>query len=64
MGHLHIDKVRVLSVWSLSILHVVAWVSTLRYRVVQSYSVETGPSAQLAHADQHAPSTLVPPVCV
>ncbi|XP_055500158.1 WD repeat-containing protein 44 [Leucoraja erinacea] len=30
----------------------------------EPYSVETGTSAQPAHVDQHAPSTLVPPACV
>lgn len=32
-------------------------------RVIVSYSMETGPFAQLTHTCQHFPSTVVPPAC-
>lgn len=34
------------------------------FRVLEWPSVERGPSAQLAHANQHTSSTLVAPICI
>lgn len=37
--------------------------STSTWAVIESYSLEAGPMAQLAQADCHAPATIVSPAC-
>lgn len=68
MGHLSSEKLHHLQVsfFLVDILLELSWRRPQghRVRVIESYNVEIGLSAQLPHTDQHIPSILFPPACI